>query len=374
MFRFTEEQIAAQFWQSMEDCEIQPRDTFQLIMDGQIHRFAVRGDRYRDEDGAGVYFIHADGWPNWGIMDHHRDDEFIKYKFNADKLSDAERERARVDDGERLTPEQWREIAKRKEAERKREEAERRKQAFEQACREYASAVEGDVPIITWDHPYLKERFTDSGIIADAKDFDLFYWSLWGYQYPNKMKIVVNPVNKRQCERGDLLVPLSDARNGHFRTLQIIKAAKDSAGKYPKRFFYGVPIKNTCYEIRSEGSDKSPYIFLCEGVCTGLAVKALVHRKGTIYCAMDCGNLEEVARSLRSRYPGKKIILMADNDGATFQKREFNPGIDAANKLLKKGLVDKVNPAQIGGRENQNVDWYDVLATRIISGRSKPCL
>ena len=224
-----------------------------------------------------------------------------------------------------------------------------------------------------WTHPYLKERFSDSGIIAYANDFDLFDWSIWEYPYPNKMKIIVNPVNTRQCDRGDLLVPLSDALTDHFQTLQIIKAVKDSEGKYPKRFYYGVSIRNTCYKIRSEGSDESPYIFLCEGVCTGLAVKALVHRKGTIYCAMDCGNFEEVARSLRVRYPGKKIILMADNDGATFQKRDFNPGIDAANKLLKKGLVDTVKPAQIVGRANQNVDWYDVLSTRIISERSKSC-
>ena len=366
MYKFSEEQITTQFWASMEDCKIVSRYPFELIMDGKTHRFAVEGERCNDFNGSGAYFIHADGWPNWGIMDYHQHSSFQLYKFDINKLSDLERERERVDEeeGERLTPEQWREIAERKEAKRKREEAKSRAQAFDRACREYLSGSKDEV----WKHPYLRERFVKNGIIAEAKDFDLFDWKVFGYPYPNKMKIVVHPVNTRQCETGDLLVPLSDALTDHFRTLQIIKAKKRSDGKWDKRFYYGVPIRNVCYKIQSPNSEEAPRVFLCEGVCTGLAVKALVHREGTIFCAMDCGNLEAVARSLRVRYPGKKIILMADNDGATFQKREFNPGIREANILLKKKLVDAIKPAQIAGRENQNIDWYDVLVERIKQG------
>ncbi len=55
---------------------------------------------------------------------------------------------------------------------------------------------------------------------------------------------------------------------------------------------------------------------------------------------------------------------MADNDKATELKTGRNPGVKAAIELKQAGLIDASKIPQIPERENDNVDYYDVLVYR----------
>jgi len=62
-------------------------------------------------------------------------------------------------------------------------------------------------------------------------------------------------------------------------------------------------------------------LLVCEGVATGLTLHEATGY--AVACAMDCGNLMAVCRSLRARHPAVAIIVCADNDHRT----SGNPGV-----------------------------------------------
>jgi phage/plasmid primase-like uncharacterized protein len=111
---------------------------------------------------------------------------------------------------------------------------------------------------------------------------------------------------------GWLAIPLQDSE-GTIWSAQLI--ADDGT----KRFLYQGRVKG-CYHQFSDVNHGGP-ILICEGYATGASL--FMSTGWTVVCAMNCGNLEPVARSFRSRYPDRTLLIAADNDQFT----PDNPGL-----------------------------------------------
>lgn len=116
-----------------------------------------------------------------------------------------------------------------------------------------------------------------------------------------------------KAEGEALLVPLRDVSTT-LHSLQAIGPEGD------KRFQPGGRIKGCYFAI---GKPKGTLV-VCEGAATGVSIhEATGH---AVACAMNAGNLLEVAQALHRKYPKLRLILAADDDALT----DGNPGITKA--------------------------------------------
>ena len=93
----------------------------------------------------------------------------------------------------------------------------------------------------------------------------------------------------------------------------------------------------------------------------GYATMAKIYELTSYPCvaAMTCSKLWETAEILVEAFPKSKIIIMADNDWETEQKRGFNPGIKAAKSVIARKLaVDYIAPDLTPADEGLT-DWDD---------------
>jgi len=121
-----------------------------------------------------------------------------------------------------------------------------------------------------------------------------------------------------KAEGEALLIPLRDAATA-LHSLQAIGPEGD------KRFQPGGRIKGCYFGI---GKPKG-LLIVCEGFATGASIhEATGH---AVACAMNAGNLLEVAQALHSKYPKLRLILAADDDAFT----DGNPGITKATEAAK---------------------------------------
>lgn len=115
--------------------------------------------------------------------------------------------------------------------------------------------------------------------------------------------------------KGCLVIPMRD-ESGELQSLQFI----DSEGN--KRFLSGGR-KRGCYFLI--GKPVGP-VCVAEGYATGSSI-----HEATGYataCAFDAGNLQPVARILRTKFPDAEIVVCADNDLQT----PGNPGLTYARE------------------------------------------
>jgi putative DNA primase/helicase len=84
-----------------------------------------------------------------------------------------------------------------------------------------------------------------------------------------------------------------------------------------KRFLKGGQVKGCFAPI----GNLLPPIAICEGYATGFAVNQ--HLGYSVAVAFNCHNLVDVAQKFRKRFPGKEIIICADNDW----ENPDNPGM-----------------------------------------------
>ncbi len=121
-----------------------------------------------------------------------------------------------------------------------------------------------------------------------------------------------------------LLIPLRDV-SGQLHSLQFIMPGGE------KRFITGGR-KRGCYYAIGRPVDA---LCIAEGYATAATIyEATGHATA---CAFDAGNLEPVARALRGKFPGLRLILCADND----QETENNPGVRYAESAARavRGLL-----------------------------------
>jgi putative DNA primase/helicase len=126
-------------------------------------------------------------------------------------------------------------------------------------------------------------------------------------------------------------LPLRDL-NGELHSLQFIGADGE------KRFLVGGRVASCFFTL----ADKSggPLV-LCEGYATG----ATIHEATdcAVICALNSGNLLEVAKATRELWPRREIIIAGDDDNFT----DCNPGLTKATAAAKAIVAKLAIPAFI---------------------------
>ena len=117
-----------------------------------------------------------------------------------------------------------------------------------------------------------------------------------------------------------------------------------------KRFWPGAPVKAGAYVMRRQNAAVTA---ICEGLATGLAVYQCV-RHASVIVAFDAGNLLPVIERLR---PTGNVVICADNDHETQERRGVNPGVEKANNAAELIGAGVAYPKGIKG-----TDWADALA------------
>ncbi|MEQ9478759.1 MAG: DUF927 domain-containing protein [Algiphilus sp.] len=286
-------EVVAQFADALRSAGIECSEP--IAADGTLHRFHVEGDKSGSRNGW--YVLYPDGIPAG---------EFGCWKRNIS-------ETWRADIGRNLSPKEEAEHRDRVRAMREARqvaEAERHQKAREKAAELWKTAR----PRVDTEHAYLKAK-------------------------------QVRAYGLRQL-RGALLVPLRDARK-HIHGLQFIQP--DGS----KRFGSGTAISGHYHAIAgSEGAAATDNIIaVAEGYATGATVREATG--WPVAVAFNAGNLEPVARALRSRDPGARIVLCADNDHGT----QGNPGVTKATAAAQavNGLVALPDFAE----DDTGTDWND---------------
>jgi len=140
-----------------------------------------------------------------------------------------------------------------------------------------------------------------------------------------------------------LLIPLRDTA-GKLHSLQAIGPEGD------KRFQPGGRIKGCYFGIGKPAG----VLVIAEGVATGASIhEATGH---AVACAMNAGNLLEVAQALHTKYLALRLILAADDDWKT----DGNPGMVKAREAAQAvgGLL--AVPRFDGERGDKETDFNDL--------------
>lgn len=146
-----------------------------------------------------------------------------------------------------------------------------------------------------------------------------------------------------KAEGESLLVPLRDVSTT-LCSLQAIGPKGD------KLFQLDGRIKGCYFAI---GKPKG-LLIVCEGFATGASIhEASGH---AVACAMNAGNLLEVAQALHRKYPQLRLMLAADDDWKT----DGNPGLTKAREvaLAVGGLL--ALPRFDGPRDDKATDFNDL--------------
>lgn len=136
-----------------------------------------------------------------------------------------------------------------------------------------------------------------------------------------------------------LIITLTDGIEIH--SIQYIKS--DGA----KKFLFGGRIKG-CYFIIGNHTD---LIYIAEGYATG----ASIHMASgcAVVVAFNAGNLLEVAKTIRAKYPKSKIVIAADDD-------PNGVGINKANEAAIQVGADVVMPSFGDNRPDKATDFNDL--------------
>lgn len=145
-------------------------------------------------------------------------------------------------------------------------------------------------------------------------------------------------------EFGDrLLIPMRDTL-GTLHSLQTIATDGD------KRFHAGGRIKGCYFGIGKPNRT----LIVCEGFATGASIhKCTGH---AVAVAFNAGNVLEVARALRSKYPELQIIVAADDDHLT----DGNPGLTKATEAAQAVGARLAVPVFGDDRPDKATDFNDL--------------
>ena len=163
--------------------------------------------------------------------------------------------------------------------------------------------------------------------------------TLHRYLYRKRVKVFGN----LRTYRRSLVLPLRDS-SSELHSLQFIGA--DGL----KKFLTGGRIAG-CFFTLADKAD-GPLV-ICEGYATGASAhEATGH---AVICAMNSGNLLEVAKAAQKLWPQREIIIAADND----QFRDGNPGLTKATAAAK-AIRAKLAVPQFKDIANKPTDFNDL--------------
>lgn len=206
--------------------------------------------------------------------------------------------------GQKLTKAQRRELARaRREAEAARQLEQRKK--HEQRANDASYLWAASEPVS--NHPYLLSKHVCATEtmrqISHDKALSILN-EIWRREFnnPNYEKMFING-SKGVLARGKLLVIPLKGDVAAVQTIQLI----DATGS---KYFLGGGKKKGAYWLTGKVTDNPGRVGIAEGVATALSVY-MVHGF-PVYSAMDCGNLKEVARKVRAKYPAARIDILSD--------------------------------------------------------------
>ena len=280
-----------------------------IIADGTLHRIKANGDKTTNS----WYILHVDGLPAG--------------EFGCWKRGIRETWCAKSDDV--LTDEERAERDRRWQQQQEIREAERRRQ-HDAASIEAQKILDAAQPA-TDDHPYLKRKQVRAypGIMVGA----------WPQRRAN------------DC----LLIPLRTAA-GKLASVQAIFSEK--RGDRDKDFLKG-GAKTGAFFVLGDPAH-ADVIYIAEGLATAASVLDAADGEES-WCAImacDAGNMRPVAEAVHALYPGKRIVIAADNDRAT----QGNPGLTKAAAAAKAIKADLAVPEFAEGEAGS--DFNDLAALR----------
>jgi antirestriction protein ArdC/phage/plasmid primase-like uncharacterized protein/ribosomal protein S18 acetylase RimI-like enzyme len=226
------------------------------IMDGELRRVKVTGDKGNQKSGA--YVGYSDGVPAGWIQNYK-----TNYKENWKSTNG---EFSNGLSAEKIAEQKA--IVEAKRAERTKELEELHDKVSETVSTEFAEAPEAKDT-----HPYLAAKGVKShGLRLDKKN--------------------------------NLIMPLKDITGKHWTSQKINSNFKgfEKGGKKESNF----------HIIGADNINELKEIIIVEGYATGASIYEAI---GTpVVVAVDSGNLKPVAEAIREKYPDKPILFAGDND------------------------------------------------------------
>ena len=326
MYDFNIQAVEEQVLELMRANGCEPEDPSHLDLDGQIHRYRVRGDKHGTKNGA--YCIFTDNWPA-GWIQNWKTGAAISWSYPRDQLDQAGKDW--------YTDERYKEACRLSEEHQKqlKAELEAKQQAATLEARKFWESLAIEV---NHDFPYLQAK-NISG---------------------NGVRLWVNTIPYGNPHNDELVVPMWNIAR-QVQTLQFI----DKDGN--KRFYTGAPVKGAFFSIGLDAckADTGLPILICEGYATAATIYECTSYPTV--AAMNAGNIQPVAHALKGEYPEHRILIMADNDR---HADGSNPGLEKAIEAVKKlGLRGVIAP-QFGEHEAGS-DWNDYASLHGLQATSK---
>jgi putative DNA primase/helicase len=158
---------------------------------------------------------------------------------------------------------------------------------------------------------------------------------------------------------GSVLVPMCNARD-QIVGLQVIYPEKQADTGRDKTYWpYGMSKEGAFHLIGPHPEPGEP-LLVCEGYATGASLHMAT--SAPVAVAFDAGNLREVAKAMRERFPGRPLIICRDDDWKTKRPNgdPWNPGEEKGCNaaLIVGGQV--VGPIFAGVREDKWTDFNDL--------------
>jgi len=323
------------------------------IMDGEMHRVAVEGDRGGQTGGA--YVGHINGQMPAGYIQNFRTGAQINWKADSavDLLSPDERARLNA------------------EAALQRDARARERQALHEQTSVAASALWNVAPLADVNNPYCKAKGitnpSASGLRVVPNEVSTETEAL-GIRIAKSVQEAKTLRSADAANRvfmaGDLLIPGFD-EEGRLWTLQGVNPYFKSLMKNGRKC--GLMTVAGAADIHSAlNSDQSRPLIVAEGFATASSVAHLTGQP--VIVAFDSGNLAPVCESLRERYPSRPLFIAADNDHKAERERDAqgqpkpNVGLEKAQSAAEKFGGGVITPDF--SKEDKGSDWNDYLAEK----------
>jgi putative DNA primase/helicase len=154
------------------------------------------------------------------------------------------------------------------------------------------------------------------------------------------------------------LVRLDYPKQEALRGLQFIRP--DGA----KLYLRGFDKPGCCVRLGAVEGAALNLLLVCEGYATGLTIRMATGHRLPVFVAFDAGNLAHVVPLLRKLHHHHRILICADDDWRTKDKRTgvlTNPGRTAAKKVARDvSSCDFVYPVFGVGRDEKDTDFNDL--------------
>jgi len=326
------------------------------IMDGNIHRVPVDGDRGGKTSGA--YVGHTEGRIPGGYIQNYKTGVQVNWKAEG-----------RVD---KLSPEEHAKLAAETAQRQQRRHADL--QAKYQAASRAATALWAESSAASADDAYCKAKHIENPgamglrVVPDTVSPQAEALGIKIAKTVKEAKALrdENP-DARVFKAGDLLVPGYDEK-GKLWTLQSINPTFKSFMKGGRKqgLFTVAGANPDGKSVAELLAEKSTPLLIVEGYATGDAVASLSGQP--VVVAFDSGNLDVVAKTLRDQFPQRTMIIAADNDHNAENERgpdgkpRVNVGLVQAKGVAEKYGAGVAAPQFKAGEKAS--DWNDLRAMK----------